>query len=564
MRRPILRIATAIWIALPAVSDAFAGEYLVPDPDRRISVTSPGSEFSDSAALCSDNEGRVYAFWDEFGTGYSHVMFNRSLDGGTTWEDQQRYVDSGIGGGADRIRCSCDASGNVYAVYTAPRDGGTHALYVNRSRDYGETWLEEAALVSHSPWSTVEGPDWVVLRSDESGRVYVAWSEKRFTINDREIYFNYSDDYGATWQPTDTRLDRSSVGASLGIPVLQSDSQGTLVAIWLEGQPPLYSVQATASRKSGGSWLEPFSISDERELSGADLIAGIPGSFVAGWTTRSGEVRVSHTRDSGSSWSAPTLVAKHADPGGARFISMASDGISRVYVSYQVVHTLFVCVSEDGGRSFAEPIAATDEDAFFPARPSQIEVGANGHVIVAFEDTRMSNSTIFVTYSTDYGKTWSDDQPLDVGTNLAQHSTMSFDGIGSFYFAWTDWRDHGSRGDIYFNRGYTEVETRITGEMPRVVVPQSGGKFRFEVSLRNRGALPLGALVHLDAEIRPGRTKGPIAGPVSIDLPPARVRRGSFVQSFPAGLRPGRYLMRVNLAPPVEDRGVLMVEVADE
>ena len=73
---------------------------------------------------------------------------------------------------------------------------------------------------------------WPSITSDNTGHVYVAWREYRNGSGD--IYFNYSSDYGATWQASDIRLNTGdTAGASYSLwPTITSDSTGNVYVGW--------------------------------------------------------------------------------------------------------------------------------------------------------------------------------------------------------------------------------------------------------------------------------------------------------------------------------------------
>jgi hypothetical protein len=250
--------------------------------------------------------------------------------------------------------------------------------------------------------------------------------------------------------------------------------------------------------------------------------------------------------------------------------AIRNDEVGRVYVVFRSAGdpypTLRISVSEDHGRTFGESVVITDPGAFpSPVARPRIAATANGHVIVLSEDVLIGWQSIWTTYSTDYGKTWSGDVRLDTGTYIATQSVLACDRYGNFHVAWTDWSTHAFYGDIFYNRGIPAVDLRIEGTDWPVLVPQGGETLDLELSVTNRKEETIaGVPAFLDAEIRPGRIKGPLQGPVPVDLLPGVTRRKPLSWGIPAGLRPGLYHLRMNLGTPVGDRAVLPIRIEEE
>jgi PKD repeat protein len=199
--------------------------------------------------LTSDQSGRVYAAW-LFGT--TDVLFNYSLDYGATWQSSNRRI-SNTGALPYSISLTSDESGNVFCAW---HDGRTNPdspdVYFNSSSDYGNTWqAADLKLNTGTPGATYS--IWPVIDSDEGGRVYAAWHDRRNGIGD--IYLNYSLDYGASWQAQDLRLDNSSGSGDSGDPVIATDNSGHVYVMWNDDQGNGPGFYVNYSLDYGASWL---------------------------------------------------------------------------------------------------------------------------------------------------------------------------------------------------------------------------------------------------------------------------------------------------------------------
>ena len=101
---------------------------------------------------------------------------------------------------------SSDENGHVYATWSDKRrNSQLPDIYFNYSNDYGMTWQANDIRLNTGDAPGANRSWDPQLSSDSNGHVYVTW--KDFRNRRLDIYLNYSDDYGVTWQKDDIRLD---------------------------------------------------------------------------------------------------------------------------------------------------------------------------------------------------------------------------------------------------------------------------------------------------------------------------------------------------------------------
>lgn len=183
------------WLAQPVRLNAI-------DPAIQTNVESLYPE------LRSDRDGHLYAAWIEVdGSEPKRILFAHSPDFGSTWSTPPVQLEL-----TSRLRAQPydqllrnDDAGRVWVLWQEQTNApyGWHLL-MNRSEDYGQTWLKQAMLVtdpSHRA-GTIRG---VALEGYESGRLFVTWDGGR--KSDDGIAFNRSDDNGESWLPHPVRID---------------------------------------------------------------------------------------------------------------------------------------------------------------------------------------------------------------------------------------------------------------------------------------------------------------------------------------------------------------------
>lgn len=173
--------------------------------------------------------GNLYLTWTQFDAygsdaplDSSIIVFSKSTDQGNSWSIPKRI--SKLAGdcldGDDTVEGAVPAVNNegvIFVTWTGP-----HGIRVNKSEDFGETWLTEEQKVGAHPggWSfAIPG----IYRTNglpiskvdcsggvHDGRIYVNWSDQRNGETDTDVWLTYSDDDGASWEsPIRVNQDRS-------------------------------------------------------------------------------------------------------------------------------------------------------------------------------------------------------------------------------------------------------------------------------------------------------------------------------------------------------------------
>ncbi len=157
--------------------------------------------------------GEIYVAW----AGPAGIVFDRSLDGGQTWLDNDIFVSDQPGGWDYNVpgiyRCNglsvtcCDVSrspyrGTIYVNWTDQRNGTDDTdVWLAKSTDGGNTWSDPIRVNDDAPgrqqffsWMTIDGAN---------GDIYIVFYDRRNYIdNHTDVYLARSVDGGETFQNT--------------------------------------------------------------------------------------------------------------------------------------------------------------------------------------------------------------------------------------------------------------------------------------------------------------------------------------------------------------------------
>ena len=155
--------------------------------------------------------GEVYVAW----AGPEGIVFDRSLDAGDTWLENDIFISDQPGGwdydisGISRanglpITC-CDLSnspykGNIYVNWTDHRNGDTDTdVWIAKSTDGGDTW-SAPIRVNDDPAGSEQFFTWMTV-DEANGDIYVVFYDRRnYSDNNTDVYIARSVDGGETFQ----------------------------------------------------------------------------------------------------------------------------------------------------------------------------------------------------------------------------------------------------------------------------------------------------------------------------------------------------------------------------
>lgn len=154
--------------------------------------------------------GEIYVAW----AGPEGLVFDRSLDQGETWLDEDIFIDPFPGGWDYSIpgimRCNglpitvCDLSGgdhhgNIYVNWTDQRNGSDDTdVWLSRSTDGGDTWTEAIRINDDGPgkhqfftWMSID---------QVTGYLWFVWYDRRnYDDTNTDVYMALSTDGGETF-----------------------------------------------------------------------------------------------------------------------------------------------------------------------------------------------------------------------------------------------------------------------------------------------------------------------------------------------------------------------------
>jgi len=165
--------------------------------------------FNSEGAKMAINNSNIHVIWVDSRHAFpnTEIYYNRSLDGGITWEGEQRLTNALFASAPSGIVVN---GSNIHVVFVDDRTG-TFGLYYIRSTDDGVTWddgqgnIGDAQLISTNEVIdgaiTVNGSAvHIVWMSQEPGPLY-------------NLYYRNSTDNGFSWSSVQTLINSGTAGA---------------------------------------------------------------------------------------------------------------------------------------------------------------------------------------------------------------------------------------------------------------------------------------------------------------------------------------------------------------
>ncbi|NUM35643.1 MAG: IPT/TIG domain-containing protein [Candidatus Brocadiae bacterium] len=172
----------------------------------RVDTGDAAYSHSSSKAQVIATQSHVYCAWEESREDGINVYFNASNDSGATWNNPIRIntpPDTSVCKAND-IRIAASEN-HVFVLWKELRAGNPkrYNVYMNYSKDYGQTWEAQDIRINKNTEGEADCLSCYLACKDSV--VVVVWSDYRNGSPD--IYYNFSKDYGKTWNAQDTRLD---------------------------------------------------------------------------------------------------------------------------------------------------------------------------------------------------------------------------------------------------------------------------------------------------------------------------------------------------------------------
>ncbi len=453
MRRTGTILALAALLCIAPVGDA---AFLKPSADSKAASTHP--------RLSVDPVGRIYALWEEEQNGRSyHIFLNRSVDGGVTWQKEDRRLDQDkpAGSWSSNSQIRSDGKGHVYIAWRTKHQDGAKDLLFIASTDFGATFGPKVKLNQERG---AFGPE---ISADRKGHVYVVWPDerdqevpvgkRRFNSN---IYFNRSEDFGKTWLAQDLRLNGgpekgSNPNAPImrAMPTIHSNERGRVYVIWYDTRGGAAKIYFRASPDYGKTWAEEVVLakSPGSILSPLRLVADAQGHLYVAWVEKRGEatagefhVYVIASSDAAKTWSTPIQLNAVVEQ--ALFPHLAADDRGHVYVAWHDARhggrDIYLNASLDFGKSWLPREIRLNSgppgeaEAQFP----QIAIDDKGYVVVVWQENRGAAQLdgIYLTGSADFGRTWlKQDIRVSEGQGPSlQPQIVPLPNAGTFVIAW--------------------------------------------------------------------------------------------------------------------------------
>jgi hypothetical protein len=170
----------------------------------------------------------VYVVWRDARDGFEALYLNRSRDRGQTWLPEPVRLTSLSAAAKSPPAVACDANGGLYVAWSEIEPaGGAASVLVNASNDYGATWLWDAVRLGPAAGRYPPRPE---VAASDNGAVFVGWVG--LVAGGPEMLLARSRDRGRTWDASPRALRAGEALAYPTAPKLHGDRYGQLYVAW--------------------------------------------------------------------------------------------------------------------------------------------------------------------------------------------------------------------------------------------------------------------------------------------------------------------------------------------
>ncbi len=378
---------------------------------------------------CVNEDGKAFVVWVDGRDKSEQIWFNMSNDGGESFLGTDTKLSKGkVEAANPSIACAGD---NVYVAWEDKRDGelGYQNIYVQWSNDGGRSWQKDDLMLDADPDGDYVSISPAVAAAGDSA--WVVWADQVHGAYD--IFLSRTGTKGDSWSKEPVRIDTDADGSAFSAnPVIAGDKDGNVLVAWEDRRDGDSDIYANGSSDGG----KTFSASDSRVDGGDD--PGASNSF---------QPRIAMAGGHGYAVWQDERFGENAD-------------------------ILFNSVDASGNNWSSEALRV-ESDAEGIADSRNPAVAAQGEtVVVAFQDNRSGGYDIFTRWSTDAGVSWATDEEArmdtdDNGQAQSYNPVISLSG-DVWAVAWQDYRDDvGGVGfnDLFYNYSPSAGEVWQTSDV---------------------------------------------------------------------------------------------------
>jgi hypothetical protein len=243
-------------------------------------------------------------------SGNDEIWVSASADDGVSFAPAT-YISSLPAGTADAINVAIAADGaSCHVAWADDRQGAGEEVWYQRSQDAGATWLAADIQLDSSPGGIGDAQTSTLAIAADGNTVAVSWLEERTSASNEELYLNVSQDGGTTWLASDVLVgnyDANTDDVDFNSMALRGD---TILLTWRDDRTLLDQVYAAITTDYGMTLNEVVINTDDDNSSPLayvweDLMAI---SYAGGSTPQ--DHRVVTSRDGGSTWSSEYSLSK--------------------------------------------------------------------------------------------------------------------------------------------------------------------------------------------------------------------------------------------------------------
>jgi len=351
----------------------------------------------------------VWVVWEDDRDGEKDIRLQRSSDAGDTWLANDVRLDQDAAGAAasgDPLLSVNRADGRSLVVVWEDDRNAARDVFVRSSSDRGATWSNESLVNANGAGTSISDRPRIAR---DGNRVYVVWSDDRNGQND--VFFNRSDDNGATWLAADVRLDTDAAGAGFSFdPDIDAEGENVYVA-WVDNRGGALDIHFNRSTDGGATWLAADQRLDSDPAGAANSfrvsVACASTNVYVGWVdqrTGTSDVFVASSNDRADTWNGDVRVDTDASAaGGVDFVQLNAAG-DNVYVAWEDTRDgardVRFTTSTDGGGTWLDDDLRLDTDAAGAAdsRLPRLDIDAD-QVYVVWRDARNGENDIYANSS---------------------------------------------------------------------------------------------------------------------------------------------------------------------